>query len=307
MRIDYLGLQAFVAIAERGSFQLAAAHMNLSQTALSHRMRKLEENLGVQLLARTTREVSLTPAGLELLPQVRDTLASLAASLEALRQNGRVRQERLAIGCLPTIAAGYLPGALRRFREEHPDVVLRIHDNSATEIADLVSSGAIEFGITLVAAHRWDFDIAALVREPFVLVCRAGGTFADLAAASWQDLQGVPLIRISPHTGNRMIIDDALGSRRESLSWRYEVQHVATAIALVRAGLGMTVVPRLALHSADTEGLHVLHLRNPGVSRQIGIVSKRSAPLSPLAGELRRVVVQEFTARGEGQWDMPEP
>src|SRR5687768_12424710 len=196
MRIDFLGLHAFVAIAERGSFQLAAAHLNLSQTALSHRMRKLEDDLGVRLLSRTTREVSLTPAGLELLPKVRGMIEELSGSLDELRQHGRARQERLAIGCLPTIAAGHLPDALQEFRIAHPDVVLRIHDNSATEIAELVDSGTIEFGITLVASHRWDFDVETLVREPFMLVCRADHAFAALPAASWSDLQNVPLIRI---------------------------------------------------------------------------------------------------------------
>jgi DNA-binding transcriptional LysR family regulator len=294
VRIDFLGLHAFVAIAERGSFQLAAAHLNLSQTALSHRMRKLEDDLGVRLLSRTTREVSLTPAGLDLLPKVKGMIEDLSVSLDELRQQGRTRDGRLAVGCLPTIAAGYLPKALKRFREHHPDVVVRVHDNSATEIADLVNTGAIAFGITLVASHRWDFDIETLLREPFVLVCRDDHAFAKLAAASWSELQGEPLIRISPHTGNRMIIDDALGSRRESVSWRYEVQHVNTALALVQAGLGMTVVPRLALHAADTRGLHVMQLRNPGITRQIGIVTKRSAPLSPLADELRKLIVQEF-------------
>jgi DNA-binding transcriptional LysR family regulator len=297
MRIDFLGLHAFVAIAERGSFQLAAAHLNLSQTALSHRMRKLEDDLGVRLLSRTTREVSLTPAGLELLPKVKTMIEGLSTSLDELRQHGRVRQERLAIGCLPTIAAGHLPAALRRFRNTHPDVVVRVHDNSANEIAELVHAGTIEFGITLVAAHRWDFDIETLFRESFVLVCRDDHPLAGSPAANWSDLQGVPLIRISPHTGNRMIIDDALGSRREALNWRYEVQHVNTAVALVKAGLGMTVVPRLAMGLVATEGLHVMQLRNPGVSRQIGIVSKRSAPLSLLADELRKLIVQEFATR----------
>src|SRR3954464_12804382 len=109
MRIDFLGLHAFVAIAERGSFQLAAAHLNLSQTALSHRIRKLEEDLGVKLLSRTTREVSLTRAGLELLPKVKNTIETLSVTLEELRHQGRDQQEKLSIGCLPTIASGRLP------------------------------------------------------------------------------------------------------------------------------------------------------------------------------------------------------
>jgi DNA-binding transcriptional LysR family regulator len=297
MRIDFLGLHAFVAIAERGSFQLAAAHLNLSQTALSHRMRKLEDDLGLRLLQRTTREMSLTPAGLALLPKVRAMIDGLSESLDDLRAQGRARQESLAIGCLPTIAAGPLPAALKRFRNEHPDLALRIHDNSATEIDALIQSGAVEFGITLVAAHRWDFVIETLARDPFVLICRRQDAIADRAAVSWSELAGAPLIRISPHTGNRMIIDDALGSRRESLRWVYEVQHVSTAIAFVRAGLGMTVIPRLAMDSTQARGLRVLSLRNPRVIRRIGIVSRRSAPLSPLADQLRKLIVHQFAAQ----------
>jgi DNA-binding transcriptional LysR family regulator len=70
-RPDFLGLEAFVAVAERGSFRLAAAHLGITQTALSHRMRKLESYLGVSLLHRTTRRVSITPSGLSLLPRAK--------------------------------------------------------------------------------------------------------------------------------------------------------------------------------------------------------------------------------------------
>ena len=96
------------------------------------------------------------------------------------------------------IAAGHLPGALKRFQSQHPDAVVRVYDNSVREIAELVDAGRIEFGVTLVAAHSWDFDIEILMREPFVLVCPEDAAFAGRAAASWSDLEGVPLIRIGP-------------------------------------------------------------------------------------------------------------
>src|SRR4051812_25278057 len=86
VRIDFLGLEAFLSIADRGSFHLAAAHLNLSQTALSHRMKKLEDDLGVKLLARTTRQVALTPAGQDLLPKARRMMDEISASFAALRQ-----------------------------------------------------------------------------------------------------------------------------------------------------------------------------------------------------------------------------
>jgi len=294
MRIDFLGLHAFVAIAERGSFQHAAAHLNLSQTALSHRIRKLEEDLGVKLLSRTTREVSLTQAGLALLPKVKDAIEGLADSLDGLRREGRSREETLAIGCLPTVASGRLPQALRRFQERHPDVFIRIYDNSASEIAELVQSGAVEFGITMVGAHRWDFDIELLIKDSFVLVCPDDHPLASHASLSWSDLAGEPLIRISARAGNRIIIDDALGSRRESQHWRFEVQHIQTAVALVRTGVALTVVPRLSLDTVDERGLSLVPLKNPSVARQLGIVSRRGVPLSPLADELRKIIVRTF-------------
>jgi molybdenum-dependent DNA-binding transcriptional regulator ModE len=97
MRIDFLGLQAFLGVAQRGSFHRAAAHLNLSQTALSHRLKQLEESLGVKLLLRTTRQVSLTPAGAELLPKARRLMEELSVSFADLRDRGRLAQERVAL------------------------------------------------------------------------------------------------------------------------------------------------------------------------------------------------------------------
>lgn len=280
MRIDFLGLQTFLSIAERGSFQRAAAHLNLSQTALSHRMRKFEADLGVKLLTRTTRQVTLSPAGLEFLPKARRILEEIETSFESLRQGGRYRQERIAIGCLPTIAHHYLPRLLQQFSARYPEMAVKIHDNSASEIADLVQSGAAEFGITIVSTNRVDLDIKPLLKEPFVLVCPAAQAFARQKAINWAELDGIPLIRISPQAGNRALIDDALGSRRDALLWRYEVQHVATAVSMVMAGLGLTIVPRLAIDVAGTPSVAAVPLRNPGVARTLGILQKRGAPLT---------------------------
>ena len=173
-------------------------------------------------------------------------------------------------------------------------MLVRIYDNSATEISSLVQDGTIAFGITLVAAHRWDFDIEMLMKDPFTLVCPEDHPLATQPAVSWSDLTDEPLIRISPQTGNRIIIDDALGSRREALSWRFEVQHIQTAVALVRAGVALTVIPSLAFDTVDERGLKLIPLRNPSVTRQLGIISKRGTPLSPLADELRKLIVQTF-------------
>lgn len=290
MRVDFLGLEAFVAIAERGSFLRAAAYLNLSQTALSHRMRKLEEDVGVQLLARTTRQITLTAAGQDLLPKARQLINGLEHELEALRTRAGTRQERVAFGCLPTIAAYHLPQVLSVFRGRHPDVAIKIYDNSASEIAQLVQRGEAEFGIGIVSVHAWDLDITPIRKEPFVLLCRADHPFAELGSVNWAQLEGIPLIRISPQAGNRALIDDALGSRRETLNWRYEVQHVQTAVSMVAEGVGLTVVPKLAINIGGTPDLAALTLKNPGVARSLGVITRRGHSMSDPAKFLLKAI-----------------
>ncbi len=290
MRVDFLGLEAFLSVAHWGSFNRAAGHLNLSQTALSHRLRKLEEDLGVKLLSRTTRKLALTSAGLDLLPTAQRLVAELTASLDGLRAQGRGRQERVAIGCLPTIATHHLPRILREFETGHPGLAVRVFDNSATEIAERVLSGEAEFGITIVSTNRWDLEITPLLKEPFVLVCPADHALAREPSVAWSMLEGVPLIRISQQTGNRFLIDDALGNRRELMSWQYEVQHVGTALGMVQAGVGLTIVPRLGVELADEPGLAAVTLRNPGIVRTLGVIARRGHPLSPAAEALAGIV-----------------
>ncbi len=291
VRIDVLGLQAFVSIAERGSFHAAASHLNLSQTALSHRIRKLEEGLGIQLLQRTTRQVSLTKAGTALLPKARRIFEELGTSLDELRLDAEEVGESVEVGCLPTIAMRSMPEVIAEFVRRHPDIHIRVHDNSASEIADKVQSGEAEFGITIVAANRWDLDLKPVVKEPFVLVCPRNSPLAAAPSLTWTQLEGLPLVRISAETGNRILIDDALGARREKLAWRYEVQRVATAVSFVRAGLGFTILPQLALDIAAAEELAAIPLRSPTVTRTLGIITRKGVALKPAARELLSLVV----------------
>lgn len=295
-RIDFLGLHAFVAIAERGSFRDAAVHLNLSHTAISHRLRKLEDELGQKLFLRSNREVTLTQAGLDLLPKVKQTLDQLAVSLDELKQSGTCRQERLAIACLPTIATGRLPEILGRLRTSFPDLFVEIYDKSAAEISQLVEGGKVEIGITLIASHRWDFEMEVLIEDPFILVCPEDHPLAVKKVVKWAELEGYPLIRVSQQSGNRMIMDDALADQGNLLNWSYEAQHLQTAVAMARSGAALAIVPRMTFASADENGLKLLALEKPSVRRQLGLVAKRGAPLSPAAEAFKAIVRELFVS-----------
>jgi DNA-binding transcriptional LysR family regulator len=290
MKIDLLGLEAFVGVAELGSFTRAAEHLNLSQTAVTHRVKKLEGNLGVQLFRRSHRDVVLTEDGADLLPRIKNTLAGMDAELERVRARAVVRRQKLTLACLPTIAMKMLPEALRTFSASHPDVAVSVLDTSASEIGPLVANGIVEFGLTIIAASNQDLVTEALFTEDYLVVCPAAHAFSKRTQigdqVTWAELLGEKLIRVNSQTANRFIVDQALGSRSEAPNWAYEVQHTITALKLVSEGLGLTVMPRSAVDALQTEDVCVLPLSRPSISRTIGILSRRNVGLSPLAADL---------------------
>jgi DNA-binding transcriptional LysR family regulator len=295
MRIDFLGLQAFLSIAERGSFQKAATHLNLSQTAVSHRMRKLEDELGIKLFARTTREVTLTRAGIDFLPKAQQAIAGLEQSFDELKQQGAKRRERLDIACLPVFAVHHLPPVLSRFNKTHPEVEVRIFETPSAAIAALVQSGEVEFGLSVIQTNRWDLDVKAIGDLPLVLACPKAHPLAGKRAVTWKELRTTPLIRVGTKTAIRSIIDDAMGAARLAPNWQYEVQHVETAVHLVEAGLGLAIVLSVDVALHRGRGIVGVPVRSPKAVVTYGLVTRRGMPLSPAAAAVRDLLVKEMS------------
>ncbi len=139
------------------------------------------------------------------------------------------------------------------------------------------------------------FDIVRRLRDrgtAVVLVSHRRMPLAGASSLTWAQLQDEPLVRISAETGNRILLDDALGARRETLSWRYEVQRVVTAVSLVRSGIGYAIVPQLALDVVDAGDLVAVPLRSPSVTRTLGIITRKTVPLRAPARDLLSLLSQ---------------
>jgi DNA-binding transcriptional LysR family regulator len=285
VRTDYLGLEAFVAVAELGSFSRAASYLNLSQTALSHRIRKLEADLSVQLIIRTTREVSLTKDAQRLLPQVRRDLRQLADAYSDLRSRGKEKQEHLAFACLPTVAYYYVSSILHAFSKECPDVFVHLEDQPVGRIYELVQQGDVEFGISVVGAKHWDLDIEEIYGEPYVLLLRKDHPLAQQSSVTRTDLAGLNFVRIRTQSTNRKLIDEALGEHSNNIIWRYEVQNSAMAMSLVSEGAALTVLPALTA-GLSWPNLMALHFSDVDMKRTLGVVTRKGMPLSRSAQRL---------------------
>jgi DNA-binding transcriptional LysR family regulator len=283
INFEALDLRAFVAVVDLEGFHRAAESLNLSQPALSRRIQRLEAAVGAALLERTTRRVALTTVGREFLPLVRRMLDEFDSSLFAMREVGRQRGGQITLACVPTAAFYFLPSVIARFNEQYPNIRFRILDLSANEGLESVARGEVEFGINLLGTSDPELTFEPLIEDPFVLACRRDHPLAKRESLTWSDLEGQPLVAVSRTSGNRILLDAALVRAGVRLSWSYEVTHLSTSLGLVEAGLGISVLPKLATPQGDHPIIVTRPIGNPEVARTIGVVRRRGGSLAPAA------------------------
>jgi DNA-binding transcriptional LysR family regulator len=298
MNIDIDGLQAFVEIAERGTFHRAADALSLSQSALSMRISKLESHLGVRLLNRTTRRVTLTSVGKDFLPRARHLIEELGSLMDGLRDMGRRGTGHVTVACVPTPAIHILPSVISEYSAKHPDNRIRILDGHANEVLQAVLRGEAEFGITLTGADEPEIETEALFDDAFVLACRKDHPLAKLTTVRWADLEPYRVIAVGRLSGNRSALDFGFPKTSVKQHWAYEVQHSTwTGLGMVEAGIGVIAVPALALSGGRHPILVSRPLVEPRVVRTVAVIRKRGIALSPAA--------QEFLAMLKKRWASP--
>jgi DNA-binding transcriptional LysR family regulator len=283
MKIDIDGVQAFILVAEMGGFHKAAEKLNLSQTALTRRIQKLERYLGLKLLDRTTRSVALTRVGREFLPRAIRTVDDLTASLLRLKDMARDASGDVVVACIPSMTYQQLPQVIRDYAKRYPGNRVRLLDRSSVQVMEAVRSGEAEVGIGLKLASNPDLVEETMLRDPFVLYCRSDHPASAKREISWKALREYDLIAISGLSGNRALLDHHLRRHGIDLRGRFEVEHPSTAISLVAAGVGAAVLPSATLLSGTFPDVKRIALGHPLVLRTIVRFVRRSATLSPAA------------------------
>jgi DNA-binding transcriptional LysR family regulator len=293
MKIDTLGVQAFVAIADTSSFVGAADALHVTQTAITQRLRKLEDFLGVTLIERTTRSMTLTEIGRDFLPQARRLLGELSDALAEIRETGVTRRGDVAIACVPTVGVQYLPRVLQAYSARHPHNRIRILDHASSAVARAVLRREVEFGINIGGEHHPELISVPLTVDRFVLICRDDHALAARRRIGWRQLQPYPLIFAGEVSGNRALLDVALEATHIALRSFYEVQRSSTAVGLVAEGVGAAVVPRLAIQKGAYPTVRVVELTHPVVSRTLVLVKRHAAHLSPAAQALYDMLLEQ--------------
>ena len=283
--LDLRHLHALDAVAAEGTFARAAERLGYTQSAVSQQIAALERAVGEKVFDRPggPRAVELTPFGVELLRGGRDLLARVAALADDLDRFRSGHAGRLTIGTFQSVSSAVLPMVLGRFRAAHPDVEVQLFETDVDEeLEEHLERGQTEvsFLVGEVAEPAISgFESRLLLTDPFVLIARPG-QFPS-GPVSLDDFADEPLI--GQHPNSCQLLNEA-GLRSAGLdpSYVFRSNDNGTVAAMVRAGMGVAVMPLLCTEPEDPRtALHPLDPPIPG--RGVAIAWRAGRTLSPAA------------------------
>ncbi len=274
-------LRALIALDELRHFSLAAEQCNVTQSALSQMVAKLESDVGVRLVDRDRRRVGLTPDGDRFVASARRMVAELDEIGTDLRDRSNMRKGRVAVCATLPFAALWLPQLIADYRATYPGIRFELFDLQPTRCLELVRERQADFAILSAPGPLAGLQYRVLFHETFVLVCRHDHHLAGRKRLKLQDLLGVDLIRYarSGILGQHL----ELAMRGITLNEVMEVEQLPTVSGLVSAGLGVSVVPSVAAPFFDPDKVMVIPIVAAGLGRPIHLVWQTSRVLGAAA------------------------
>jgi LysR family transcriptional regulator, carnitine catabolism transcriptional activator len=299
MAINYslAQLATFLAVAETKSFRAAAERLGVSQPAASERVRQLEERLGVTLLHRTTRSVTLTAEGEKLATAAARSLAELGDIAEELRDEARLQRGRIVVAAMPSLAAAMLPPVMAAFRGRQPGIRVELLDAPLSRVLEAVAQGEAAMAVTSRPERRKAFDFAPLFEDPCFAVIRRDHRLARKGAVSLAELAAEPLICSPKTAGLRETVESAFATARLGFAPAHEATTMETLIGLAEAGFGITFVPGILLPRIRLARCRAVPIAKRAMAREIGVATAHGRALSPAAAAFRNFLQQRRAAQ----------
>nr|WP_154324685.1 LysR family transcriptional regulator [Pantoea sp. 201603H] len=298
-------LRVFVAVAQQGSFSHAGQVIGLSQSAVSHSIKELEAEMGIRLLDRTTREVLLTEAGQQLATRLERLLEELNTTLLDVRSYGQQRSGTVRIAASQTISAHLMPQCLAASQQRYPDIKVVLRDRPQQWVLQSVRNAEVDFGIVIGPLQSSDFEYQPILDEPFLLLCRQDDVLAKVSDMHWQMLEGRTMVLQDYASGSRVLIDDALRTQKVGVDIVQEIGHPATLFPMVEAGIGISILPALALPLPEGRPLMVRRIL-PEINRTLMLIRRKNRSLSPAGEAIWQEVQQQGMLLTQQRESQPE-
>lgn len=275
-------LRAFVAVAEYRHFGTAAARLNVSQPTLSQALAALETGLGLQLIERSTRRVLVTAAGRRLLPQAMATIEAADRFVSTASGAGDRLTGMLRMGLIPTVAPYILPRLLPALRDRMPSLSLALIEDQTARLIDGLRAGVIDVAVLALPSEAHGMVEIPLYDETFVIVVPKTHELEGRTDVTPDELDGLPLLLLDEgHCLRDQTLDlcrthrvhpDTVGDTRAA--------SLATVVQCVAGGLGVTLIPEMAVPVETSRGVATARFAEPEPGRTLGLVFRGSSARS---------------------------
>ncbi len=287
--MTFTQLEIFVAVVECQSFSLAANHLGISQSGVSHAISNLEAELGIVLIERHRMGISLTEIGKHVIKRAREMLGLHDVILQEAAATKGLKRGSVRIGSFGiTTSVQLLPQLMWAFGQKYPEIELRIFEGTEREVIEWLYDRYVDVGFVLLPYE--EMDTIQIAEDQLVAVLPKDHPLAKKSAIRPPDLVSEPFILCGGRS--RPLIEEVFRSAGIRLSVRYYLQQVLSILEIVRRGLGVSVVAELALPE-DCEGLSIIPFE-PKVARQIGLAVRNISNLSPASRAFFEVAQERY-------------
>lgn len=294
MNITLKQIRAFLSVAQVSSFAEACELLHISQPALSITIKNLEDIIGGQLIARSTRAVSLTPEGQLFLPVAKRLLNDFDNAFVDLHESFSLKRGNLSFAVMPSFASTLLPKQLVDFNSQYPAVKVKVHDVIAEDAVAMVRSGKVEFAISFEPGRSDDLNFDTLFTDKFIAVFPKNHALNQLVNKAkilqWQQLSQYPFITLQRPSSIRLLLDETLAKQGIYLNIAFETNQLATVVQMVANSLGISVIPSLYKQQLSQLNLNYCEINEPAISRRVGIISKRRHSFSQATTEFLKII-----------------
>jgi DNA-binding transcriptional LysR family regulator len=285
-------LSTFAQVIELGGFSAAAQRLNLSQPAVSLQVRQLERRLGVRLVERVGRRATATAAGLDLLAHARRIESAVADAAEAMAVHAGGTVGRVRIGTGGTACIYLLPPIVRVLRQRFPSLEIVVSTGNTPDVLKGIEANAVDVGLVTLPAEGRMLQMTPVLDDEFVAIFPAGDAPAGPVTAAVLAARSIVLYEPGAHT--RYIVDEWALRGGAALKPVSELGSVEAIKELVAAGLGCSVLPKMALPPQQVAGRLDVRRLSPRLYRKLAVVLRRDKPLRRGLNE----VVKALTAVG---------
>lgn len=267
-------LECFVILNDMGSFHAAANVLNLSQPALSRRISTLEADLGVKLLDRKQKKVTLTSVGVEFLENAKQIVALNDKMVKRTREVGVATGRTISVGTIPSLIEPLVIPVAREFSARYKLVRLSVHEANSDTVVKFVANGDVDFGIGIAMTRPEETEFVPLFSEPLCVAFSNDHVLAQEDRIGWKVLEDFPVSYNSSTSGNWLQIQSALRSREVYPDWRHECLSLMGVLSFVATGSSIAILPKSLAISDLTKSLTFREVPDVPIERQIGVFYK---------------------------------